>query len=77
MSALLEIDGARKRFGKQEVLRGVDLSIEEGRVTTLLGKSGSGKTVLLKSIAGLLTLDDGVIRFRGEPIDRRRHHRPR
>lgn len=76
MSALLQIQGARKRFGPQQVLRGVDLAIEEGRITTLLGKSGSGKTVLLKAIAGLLPLDEGAVLFRDQPIRRHPKDRP-
>lgn len=72
MSGLIEVRGATKRFGQQEVLRGVDLDIEEGKVTLLLGKSGSGKTVLLKAVAGLHALDSGEIIYRGRAEDEKR-----
>ncbi len=73
MGVLLQVQGAWKQFDGQEVLRGVDLAVEEGQVAMLLGKSGSGKTVLLKAIAGLLPLDEGEILYRGKPV--RRHVR--
>lgn len=58
-----------KRFGAQEVLRGLDLEIGEGQTVVILGPSGSGKSVLLKHIVGLLRADSGEIWFRGERID--------
>ncbi len=63
---ILEIDDLHKAFGTQQVLRGVTLTIERGSITTLIGKSGSGKTVLLKCIAGLIQPDAGVVRIVGE-----------
>ena len=76
MGSFLQIRGARKRFGDQEVLQGVDLEIAEGEVTMLFGKSGSGKTVLLKAIAGRLPLDEGEILWRGQPLERRSEGSP-
>jgi phospholipid/cholesterol/gamma-HCH transport system ATP-binding protein len=52
------------------VLDRVDLTIYEGEVTTIIGKSGSGKSVLLKHIIGLLTPDEGLILFRGQPVQK-------
>jgi phospholipid/cholesterol/gamma-HCH transport system ATP-binding protein len=46
----------------------VDLEIYEGDVTTIIGKSGTGKSVLLKHIIGLMTPDEGTILFRGQPL---------
>lgn len=65
---LLELRNLSKRFGEDAVLSGVDLTLEEGTVTALIGKSGSGKTVLLKCIAGLLQPDEGEIRFEGDTL---------
>jgi len=57
-----------KSFGDNPVLRGVNLSIERGRITTIIGGSGSGKSVLVKHIIGLLKPDRGRILFEGTDI---------
>lgn len=56
---MLEIKNIRKSFGKNEVLKGVDIKIEKGDVTVILGPSGSGKTTLLRCINFLERADDG------------------
>lgn len=61
---LIEFRKITKRFGEQTVLDQVDLQIYEGEVTTIIGLSGSGKSVLLKHIIGLLKPDEGTILFR-------------
>ena len=66
---LIEFKNITKRFGEQTVLDQVNLQIYEGEVTTIIGLSGSGKSVLLKHIIGLLKPDEGTILFRGEPIN--------
>jgi phospholipid/cholesterol/gamma-HCH transport system ATP-binding protein len=66
--ALIELKNVRKAFGEQVVLEGIDLTIEEELVTTIIGRSGIGKSVLLKVIIGLLPLDGGEIRYRGRDI---------
>lgn len=66
--AVIEIRGLKKTFAGQEVLRGVDLTVPEGLVTTIIGKSGEGKSVLLKHIVGLLRPDDGDIRILGRSL---------
>src|SRR5512136_589819 len=65
---LIEFRDVTKRFNNQTVLDQVNLDIYEGEVTTLIGKSGTGKSVLLKHIIGLLTPDEGTILFRGQPL---------
>lgn len=59
-----------KRFGPQTVLDGLSLEIPSGRTTVILGPSGSGKSVILKHIIGLLKPDSGEIWFRDQRIDR-------
>ena len=66
--ALVEIADVHKRFGRQEVLKGVSLSVNAGEVVCLLGASGSGKTTLLRCINHLETIDQGEIRVAGELV---------
>jgi len=61
----VDVRDLRKSLGGRPVLRGVSLGAEQGRTTVLMGGSGSGKTVLLKHIVGLLTPDSGVLRVAG------------
>ncbi|HQL01476.1 MAG TPA: ATP-binding cassette domain-containing protein [Smithellaceae bacterium] len=65
---LIEFRNVTKRFGSNTVLDRVNLQIYEGQVTTIIGLSGSGKSVMLKHIIGLLQPDEGEILFRGRPI---------
>src|SRR5690606_5325233 len=65
---LLEARGLKKRFGAHVVLDGVDLAVPEGAVVCVLGKSGTGKSVFLKCLAGLLKPDAGQICFDGRPM---------
>ncbi|MEZ5384346.1 MAG: ATP-binding cassette domain-containing protein [Prosthecobacter sp.] len=62
---LLEVSGLRKRFGDNVVLDGTSLSVKRGSLVTVLGRSGSGKSVFLKCLGGVITPDDGAIRFDG------------
>ena len=57
--ALLEVNGIFKRFGKTEVLKGIDFSMEKGEVLAIIGSSGSGKTTLLRCLNFLETPDSG------------------
>lgn len=61
--SLLKIKGLEKRYGSKKALDGVDLEIEQGKITGLLGPNASGKTTLLKTIAGLLHPDRGEIEY--------------
>lgn len=65
---MIEIKNLKKRFGKKEVLQGVDLVINKGETLVVIGKSGCGKSVLLKHIIGLLKPDEGEIFFEGVNI---------
>jgi phospholipid/cholesterol/gamma-HCH transport system ATP-binding protein len=65
---LIEFKNVTKRFGGKTVLENVNLKIYEGQITTIIGLSGSGKSVMLKHIIGLLQPDEGAIFFRGKPI---------
>jgi phospholipid/cholesterol/gamma-HCH transport system ATP-binding protein len=65
---LIEFKDVTKRFGPRTILEHVDLQIYEEQVTTIIGLSGSGKSVLLKHIVGLLKPDEGTILFRGKPF---------
>jgi phospholipid/cholesterol/gamma-HCH transport system ATP-binding protein len=65
---LIEFRGVTKRFGSETVLDRADLKIYENQISTIIGKSGTGKSVLLKHIIGLLSPDEGVILFQGKPV---------
>ncbi len=69
MSApLIEFEDVHKYFGKNHVLKGINLKIQKGEITSVIGKSGEGKSVLLKHIIGLLHQDEGRILFEGKPL---------
>src|SRR3954468_20327887 len=67
--ALIELKDVSKRFGRLIVLRHLDLNIEKGQSTVVIGASGTGKSVMLKHIVGLLRPDDGEVWFDGKRID--------
>ena len=67
---IIEFRGVTKRFGERTILNKVDFQIYEGEVTTLIGLSGTGKSVTLKHIIGLLKPDEGEILYRGNPINK-------
>jgi len=66
---LIEFQGVTKAFGERVILDHVNLHIYEGQVTTIIGKSGVGKSVLLKHIIGLLKPDQGKVLVRGKAVD--------
>ena len=70
MSALL-LEGLRKSFGRNQVLRGVDLEVEEHEVVCLIGASGSGKSTLLRCVNLIEPIDAGRIVVGGEEVTRR------
>ncbi|HEV2916924.1 MAG TPA: ATP-binding cassette domain-containing protein [Candidatus Babeliales bacterium] len=72
--ALIDIVDLYKRFGTKEVTRGVSLSIEESTSTVIIGRSGEGKSVLLKQIIGLLKPDSGHVYVEGIDITKLDEH---
>jgi len=75
---VIRVQGLHKRFGAQPVLRGLDLDIATGEIMIVIGRSGGGKSVLLKHLIGLLRPDAGAVlvdgtdvtRLRGRELDR-------
>src|SRR5690554_4345834 len=65
---MIEIKDLHKKFGKNEVLKGIDLSIKEGGIFSILGPNGSGKTTLIKCMLGMVIPDSGEITIRDEVI---------
>ena len=65
---MIELRGIHKSFGQNHVLAGVDLSIERGKSMVIIGGSGTGKSVLLKSILGLIIPDQGQILVAGQDV---------
>ncbi len=68
--AFIELQGVYKRFGKQEVLRGVNLTLQHGETLCIIGPSGEGKTVLMKHIIGLIKPDKGEVYVDGVHVNR-------
>ncbi|RPH31650.1 MAG: ATP-binding cassette domain-containing protein [Bacteroidales bacterium] len=66
---VIEINNLRKGFGNQEVLKDISIKLHEGENLVVLGKSGSGKSVLIKSIVRLLNPDAGIINVLGEDVN--------
>src|SRR5690349_13200095 len=67
--ALLDVRGVTKSFAGVPALRGVDLDILPGEVHCILGQNGAGKSTLIKTLAGVHRPDEGVISWRGEPVE--------
>jgi Cu-processing system ATP-binding protein len=65
---MIEISRLTKSFGHHDVLRGVDLTVERGRVMGIIGPNGAGKTTLIKTLLGLCRPTSGEIRINGKPI---------
>jgi len=67
---MITLSNVHKSFGTKHVLRGVDLTIRQGTSMVVIGGSGTGKSVLLKSVLGLVTPDSGVITLDGQDVTR-------
>ena len=67
-AALLDLSGVTKTFGTNKALQGLDLQVRKGDSLVLIGGSGSGKTLVLKCIMGLIPHDDGLIAFEGRDV---------
>lgn len=66
---IIELRGVTRAFGRQLVLDEIDLAVERGKNTVIIGRSGTGKSVLLKHIVGLLRPQRGAVYFEGQRID--------
>ncbi len=66
---MIQINGLKKQFGKLEVLKGIDLTLNTGNVTAIVGHNGSGKTTLIKAILGLVRADSGEISVDGTRVN--------
>ena len=69
----IETRGLHKAFGRARILRGVDLKLPEGQICAIMGPSGTGKSVLIKHILGLLKPDKGEVLVRGQSLSRLSH----
>ncbi len=66
---MIEIQDLHKSFGKNKVLKGVNISIPQGGITAVLGPNGSGKTTILKTLLGLVIPDRGKLKWHGKDLD--------
>ena len=71
---MLEIENLHVRYGGIHALKGIHLKVESGKIVTLIGANGAGKSTTLRCIVGLVRSCEGVIRFNGENITRRQTH---
>ncbi|EKE43097.1 abc transporter, haat family, ATP-binding protein [Oceaniovalibus guishaninsula JLT2003] len=65
---MLTVEGLRSRYGRIEVLHGIDLQVDSGEIVTVVGANGAGKTTLLKCLSGTQPVSDGRIVFRGDNL---------
>ena len=66
--ALLELNNIHVRYGSVEVLHGINISVEQGEIVTILGANGAGKSTTLLTISGLVRPSEGEVLLRGEPL---------
>ena len=69
MRTTLEVEGLHANYGREPVLTGVSLGVDEGRVTGIVGPNGNGKTTCLRAISGLMPRMSGIVKLDGERID--------
>ena len=72
---MLSVEGLRSRYGRIEVLHGVDLEVKAGEIVTVIGANGAGKTTLLRCLSGVQPVASGRIVFRGDDVTRIPGHR--
>ena len=65
MAAIVEVKDVHKSYGKNEVLKGISLDVEEGEVVVMIGPSGSGKSTFLRSLNKLEEINSGQIKING------------
>lgn len=71
---IVEIDNITKRFGDNQVLNGISLTVEPGQVIAVIGRSGSGKSTMLRCINGLESIDGGSIKVAGHTLTAKHEH---
>jgi ABC-type bacteriocin/lantibiotic exporter with double-glycine peptidase domain len=67
-NAIISLRGVHKAFGPKVILNNISLDILQGEVLLIIGKSGTGKSVILKNMSGLMEPDAGTILIQGEPL---------
>ncbi|MEY9534656.1 ABC transporter ATP-binding protein (plasmid) [Sinorhizobium chiapasense] len=72
---MLNVEGLRSRYGRIEVLHGIDIDVASGEIVTVVGANGAGKTTLLKCLSGIQPVSAGSILFRGEALTTVAAHR--
>ena len=72
---MVSIQNLHKKFGKNQVLKGVDLNIKDGGIFAILGPNGSGKTTLIKSVLGMVIPNQGVIKVQEQSIEKNSSYR--
>ena len=75
-NAVIRVHGLKKAFDDYKVLQGIDLELYQGENLVVLGRSGTGKSVLIKIISGLLKADSGKVEVLGQDIDKLTAFRP-
>lgn len=65
---MLTVEGLRSRYGRIEVLHGIDLQVNSGEIVTVVGANGAGKTTLLRCLSGVQPVSGGTVTFRGDQI---------
>jgi branched-chain amino acid transport system ATP-binding protein len=75
MGALLEVTGLHSGYGPIEVLKGIDLTVNEGEIVTVIGANGAGKTTTLMALSGLVPARAGTVTFDGHDLTRLAAHR--
>lgn len=74
---MIKVENIKKSFGDEQILKGISTVFEQGKTNLIIGQSGSGKTVLLKSLLGLFTPEEGLIYYEDQAIQHMDHEQQR